>query len=504
MNTFARKDTKPRSRAVTNDFMNRDTGSRAMFQPLDHRPAAITQRALQQSMNQSSKVQSQLQLQRMFDQSPRVAAQMKLAEVLSGRKGAQQTKQAIQRQEALEDEEMVQRQAALEEEEEPLQEKSIAIQREAMLEDEEPLQGNFEPVQREQMAEEEEPLQGKFTPLQREGMLEEEEPLQGKFEPLQLEAIPEEEEPLQEKSEPMKEENNTGLPGQLKAGVENLSGLSMDDVRVHYNSAQPAQLHALAYTQGTDIHIAPGQERHLPHEAWHVVQQKTGRVRPMIELKGASVNTDVALESEADRMGAEAKREPLVNRAAHSNVDPFSHLVTQRSPMNTTDVTQLAGNVIQLEGEWIETFKGLCVNLWDLIKKSHTTKTAPAILNILILMTSIIRTVRDDSSVGAQFGSGLLVLLTSLDAAVTAAEEWNAATGEGKELWKTRADAVEKVVNAVIIAATLFTLPFSVTTGTLIGVLGGAGVKAVRGVYDWVAHNVVWRESANQEGYVEV
>ena len=36
--------------------------------------------------------------------------------------------------------------------------------------------------------------------------------------------------------------NRTGLPDNLKAGVEALSGLSMDDVRVHRNSSQPAQL----------------------------------------------------------------------------------------------------------------------------------------------------------------------------------------------------------------------------------------------------------------------
>ena len=62
-------------------------------------------------------------------------------------------------------------------------------------------------------------------------------------------------------------ENKTGLPDRLKIGVENLSGLAMDDVRVHYNSAKPAEAQALAYTQGTDIHVAPGQEQHLPHEA---------------------------------------------------------------------------------------------------------------------------------------------------------------------------------------------------------------------------------------------
>ncbi|ATQ79049.1 hypothetical protein CR152_22120 [Massilia violaceinigra] len=101
--------------------------------------------------------------------------------------------------------------------------------------------------------------------------------------------------------------NNAGLPDQLKAGMESLSGMSMDHVKVHYNSAQPAQLNAHAFAQGSDIHLAPGQERHLPHEAWHVVQQAQGRVRPTMQMKaGVPVNDDASLESEADVMGARA------------------------------------------------------------------------------------------------------------------------------------------------------------------------------------------------------
>src|SRR5664279_5477571 len=56
--------------------------------------------------------------------------------------------------------------------------------------------------------------------------------------------------------------NTTGLPDQLKSGVETLSGISLDDVRVHYNSPRPAQLQALATTQGAEIHVGPEQERH--------------------------------------------------------------------------------------------------------------------------------------------------------------------------------------------------------------------------------------------------
>ena len=104
-----------------------------------------------------------------------------------------------------------------------------------------------------------------------------------------------------------KKENNTGLPDNLKSGVESLSGHSMDDVKVHYNSEKPAQLNAHAYAQGTNIHIAPGQEKHLPHEAWHVVQQKQGRVKPTKQLKKkVAINDDDSLEKEADVMGAKA------------------------------------------------------------------------------------------------------------------------------------------------------------------------------------------------------
>jgi len=99
---------------------------------------------------------------------------------------------------------------------------------------------------------------------------------------------------------------HTGLPYNLKTGVENLSGLSMDDVKVHYDSDKPARLNAHAYAQGTDIHVAPGQERHLAHEAWHVVQQKQERVKPTMQLKAKAISDDGSLEREADTMGGKA------------------------------------------------------------------------------------------------------------------------------------------------------------------------------------------------------
>lgn len=158
-------------------------------------------------------------------------------------------------------------------EDEPLQGQGLALQL-AGLEEEEPLQGQG--LLQRAAPEEEELLQGQGLTLQRQG-LEEEEPLQGK-----------------------------GLPPALASGVQQLSGADLSDVRVHPGSPQPAQVGARAYAQGNDIHLGPGQEQHLPHEAWHVVQQREGRVQPTMQAAGVPINDNPGLEAEADHMGARA------------------------------------------------------------------------------------------------------------------------------------------------------------------------------------------------------
>jgi hypothetical protein len=136
-----------------------------------------------------------------------------------------------------------------------------------------------------------------------------------------------------------KKANNTGLPDSLKTGVENLSGYTMDDVKVHYNSDKPAQLQAQAYAQGTDIHIAPGKEQHLPHEAWPVVQQKQGRVQPTIQMKGkVNVNDDDGLEKEADVMGNKVLQ---MQTAQKGNSQSFKVNPKQAKPQQFKEQLQL-------------------------------------------------------------------------------------------------------------------------------------------------------------------
>ena len=194
---------------------------------------------------------------------------------------------------------------------------------------------------------------------------EDEEALQAKLKTTQCVA---DEELTQKKSDTdSSHTNHTGLPLQLKAGIESISGMNMDHVKVHYNSAQPAQLNAHAYAQGSDIHVAPGQEQHLPHEAWHVVQQAQGKVKPTMQMKaGVPINDEVSLEHEADMMGAQAMHVGL----SHANTS--QHIVSAISaPAQLTSKTALQRKRYDPNGA---TYQNDSENVWldkNLAKIGH-------------------------------------------------------------------------------------------------------------------------------------
>ncbi len=143
--------------------------------------------------------------------------------------------------------------------------------------------------------------------------------------------------------------NRTGLPDDLKAGVENLSGYSLDAVKVHYNSQKPAQLQALAYAKGTEIHLNNGEEKQLPHEAWHVVQQMQGRVNPTMQMQGLQINNDRGLEHEADVMGAKALGSAAQSQAHEEAVlRPAQSTTLQHQSLKEKALLQGKFDVIQM------------------------------------------------------------------------------------------------------------------------------------------------------------
>ncbi len=236
-----------RGRAAAAQRSEKDRAGNQAAQSFDSSPESAQLRAMQLMADNSPQSAKFASLQAMADRSPDAVAQRKLMEGSSGA--------------------LIQRQG-----------------------DEEDLQMKADPSLIQRAGDEEElMMKADPSPIQRQG---DEEDLQMKAAPAQ------------------RVENKTGMPDNVKSGVENLSGLSMDDVKVHYNSPKPASVQALAYTQGTDIHVAPGQEKHVAHEAWHVAQQMQGRVKPTVEIAGTAVNDNAGLEHEADVMGAKAKNHP--------------------------------------------------------------------------------------------------------------------------------------------------------------------------------------------------
>lgn len=109
-------------------------------------------------------------------------------------------------------------------------------------------------------------------------------------------------------------ENKTGIPDDVKQRMEDSFGTDFSSVRVHPESSKAPEVGALAYTQGSDIHFAPGQfkpetstgRQLLGHELTHVIQQAEGRVQPTTEIGGMAINDDISLENEADLLGAKA------------------------------------------------------------------------------------------------------------------------------------------------------------------------------------------------------
>jgi|GEM_PF-3012122 len=113
----------------------------------------------------------------------------------------------------------------------------------------------------------------------------------------------------------------TSIPDDVQNKMEYSFGIDFSDVKIQMNSEQANNMGASAYSQGNNVHFAPGQfnpnstkgQELLGHELTHVVQQRQGRVRPTKQGKGLQINDNPSLEKEADKMGAKAAQGKMVD-----------------------------------------------------------------------------------------------------------------------------------------------------------------------------------------------
>lgn len=173
--------------------------------------------------------------------------------------------------------------------------------------------------------------------------------------------------------------NRTGIPDKMKKSFEIFSGFSFDDVKVHYNSQKPAQLKALAYTQGNKVYIAPCEEKHLSHELGHVVQQKQGRVNSGVNINGIKVNMSRQLESDANTISINALNTGnTINSVSYFDNHKTSEII-QKQPDNEPAMTyeDFASKLIEIIGGHIDNstnkVEELSEELWIDIKKKFST-----------------------------------------------------------------------------------------------------------------------------------
>lgn len=128
------------------------------------------------------------------------------------------------------------------------------------------------------------------------------------------------------------------LPDGVRAKMERSLNHDFSNVRIHLDG-RAQRMGAEAFTQGNDIHFAPGKYdpdspaglELLGHELAHVVQQTEGRVAAKAQAKGPGLNDDPSLEQEADVMGARAAAgTPAREGAAVAPAAPVSGDAVQR------------------------------------------------------------------------------------------------------------------------------------------------------------------------------
>lgn len=142
--------------------------------------------------------------------------------------------------------------------------------------------------------------------------------------PLQAKAL---RDPLQ-RSVDIPTSGGTSLPEQVRAPMEASLGADLSSVRVHQGDHVPA-LGAMAFTQGNDVHFAPGRydpgsasgQDLIGHELAHVVQQRAGRVQATGDVSGVPLNDSASLEAEADAAGHRAAQAVQQQRAMQRAVD---------------------------------------------------------------------------------------------------------------------------------------------------------------------------------------
>ncbi len=112
------------------------------------------------------------------------------------------------------------------------------------------------------------------------------------------------------------------FPWDVLGPMNHAFDVDFSTVDVFKNDPSAQDMGALAYTQGNEVHFAPGQydpssqkgKELIGHELTHVVQQREGKVQPTQKGNGIAINDNPDLEAEADQLGQQAAQGKMTNK----------------------------------------------------------------------------------------------------------------------------------------------------------------------------------------------
>lgn len=199
--------------------------------------------------------------------------------------------------------------------------------------------------------------------------------------------------------------NNTALPETVQSKMEHGLGEDFSSVKIHKESAEATRMGALAFTNGENVHFAPGQfhphttpgQELIGHELAHVKQQRQGRVQHGIQAKGLSLNGDRSLEAEADVLGKRAasfnKKDAFASQLFSANGKAKSGVVQMKQDTKALN-TKLVSKTAYLINESNHTIYykpentsealplGAHKTLYEPIDGAATTKYSNAVIKI--------------------------------------------------------------------------------------------------------------------------
>ena len=137
------------------------------------------------------------------------------------------------------------------------------------------------------------------------------------------------------------------LPNKLLFAAKSLTGLSLENVDVIYDSPKTEQYQSDGFVKNNEIHLAKGNKGLIGHETWHMIQRIQNRVRTGEKTNPHfTINKNKNLENEAHIMGDKLMRMNIGSSPLKKPSYQFNNNKNNSNAWMKNSIVQLSGKNI--------------------------------------------------------------------------------------------------------------------------------------------------------------